>query len=89
MCNECDKLQEAISHDRQFLTQRFDPLTESRRRLQISNAARPHYIGARWDWVESRSRSRFLIEHDLRANALRLLRGITATHFSGSCPDGV
>src|SRR5712671_6937835 len=40
---------------------------------------------ARWDQVESPSRSRFLIEHDLRANALRLSRGKTATHFSGSC----
>jgi len=27
----------------------------------------------------------FLIEHDLRANASRLSRGKTATHFSGSC----
>ena len=53
--------------------------------IQISSAAGPHYIRARWDWVESRSRSRFLIEHDLRANALRLSRGKTATHFSGSC----
>src|SRR5258708_472363 len=41
--------------------------------------------GARWDLVESPSRSRFLIEHDLRANALRLSRGKTAAHFSGSC----
>src|SRR5258708_7655447 len=30
---------------------------------------------ARWDQAESPSRSRFLFEHDLRANALRLSRG--------------
>src|SRR5882757_2029183 len=40
---------------------------------------------ARWDQAESPSRSRFLFEHDLRANALHLSRGKTATHFSGSC----
>ena len=27
----------------------------------------------------------FLFEHDLRANASRLSRGKTGTHFSGSC----
>jgi hypothetical protein len=30
------------------------------------------------------SRSAFLIEHDLRANASRLSRGKTGIHFSGS-----
>src|SRR5882724_8212993 len=34
---------------------------------------------------ESSSRSIFLFEHDLRANASRLSRGKTGTHFSGSC----
>jgi hypothetical protein len=30
MRNECDKLEDAISYHRQFLTQRFDALTEER-----------------------------------------------------------
>src|SRR5712672_1802623 len=34
---------------------------------------------------ESSSRSIFLFEHDLRANASRLSRGKTGSHFSGSC----
>src|SRR5258708_39460424 len=29
----------------------------------------------------------FLFEHDLRANASRLSRGKTGTHFSGSCSN--
>src|SRR5882762_7254669 len=37
------------------------------------------------DGIEPLSRSRLLFEHDLRANASRLSRGKTATHFSGSC----
>src|SRR6266571_3258442 len=36
-------------------------------------------------FFESSSRSIFLFEHDLRANASRLSRGKTGTHFSGSC----
>src|SRR5436190_24388956 len=36
-------------------------------------------------FFESSSRSIFLFEHDLRANAVRLSRGKTASHFSGSC----
>src|SRR5258706_3275734 len=38
-----------------------------------------------WLFFESSSRSIFLFEHDLRANASRLSRGKTGTHFSGSC----
>jgi hypothetical protein len=30
MCEQCDKIQEQISHYRRFLNQRFDPLTEQR-----------------------------------------------------------
>jgi hypothetical protein len=37
MCNACDKLQEAIPHDRPFLTQRFDPLTEERIKTAIAD----------------------------------------------------
>ena len=40
---------------------------------------------ARRDWAKSPSRSKFMFEHDLRANALRLSRGKTASYFSGSC----
>src|SRR5882672_7349085 len=40
------------------------------------------------DGIEPPSRSRLLFEHDLRANASRLSRGKTATHFSGSCSSG-
>src|ERR1700716_556771 len=48
-------------------------------------------------FFESSSRSIFLFEHDLRANALRLSRGKTGSHpsgrgpracFSGSCSSG-
>src|SRR5258708_24024876 len=35
-----------------------------------------------------RSLTSFLLEHDLRANASRLSRGKTGTHFSGSCSNG-
>src|SRR6266436_8199321 len=38
--------------------------------------------------VESDSRVISLFEHDLRANALRLSRGKTGSHFSGSCSKG-
>src|SRR6266581_3015122 len=38
-------------------------------------------------FFESSSRSIFLFEHDLRANASRLSRGKTGTHFSGSCSN--
>src|SRR6266850_5980666 len=38
-----------------------------------------------WLFFESSSRSIFLFEHDLRANASRLSRGKTGIHFSGSC----
>src|SRR5712664_3987826 len=38
---------------------------------------------------ESSSRSIFLFEHDLRANASRLSRGKTGTHFSGSCSSEI
>src|SRR5258705_5871818 len=41
-----------------------------------------------WLFFESSSRSIFLFEHDLRANASRLSRGKTGTHFSGSCSSG-
>src|ERR1700756_5832861 len=37
---------------------------------------------------ESSSRFSFLFGHDLRANATRLSRGKTASHFSGSCLNG-
>jgi hypothetical protein len=40
MCNECDKLQEVISHYRQFLEQRFDPLTEQRIKNVIADLER-------------------------------------------------
>jgi hypothetical protein len=30
MCEQCDRLEEKISHYRAFLNQRFDPLTEER-----------------------------------------------------------
>ena len=30
MCEQCDKIQEQISHCRRFLNQRFDPCTEQR-----------------------------------------------------------
>src|ERR1700686_4915542 len=36
-------------------------------------------------FFESSSRSIFLFEHDLRADASRLSRGKTGTQFSGSC----
>src|SRR5262249_49037359 len=45
----------------------------------------PSRTKARWLWVESPSRFSLLFAHDLRANASRLSRGKTATHFSGSC----
>src|SRR5204863_1585361 len=35
--------------------------------------------------VHRKSRSIFLFEHDLRANAVRLSRGKTGSHFFGSC----
>jgi hypothetical protein len=37
---------------------------------------------------DTSSRSRFLFARDLRANASRLSRGKSATHFSGSCASG-
>src|SRR6202051_187294 len=57
---------------------------------QYEAATRLHVAAtrARWFFVESSSRSIFLFEHDLRANASRLSRGKTGTHFSGSCARG-
>jgi hypothetical protein len=54
---------------------------------QYEAATRLHVAAtrARWFFVESPSRSIFLFEHDLRANASRLSRGKTGTHFSASC----
>jgi hypothetical protein len=40
MCDECDKLQDAISHYQQFLKQRFDPLTEARIKTVIVDLER-------------------------------------------------
>lgn len=37
MCDECRKLQDAISHYRRFLKQRFDPLTEERIKTVIAD----------------------------------------------------
>jgi hypothetical protein len=37
MCDQCDKLEEKISHYRLFLTRGFDPLTEERIRALIAN----------------------------------------------------
>ena len=40
MCDECERLQDAISHYRQFLKQRFDPLTEKRIKTVIAGLER-------------------------------------------------
>jgi hypothetical protein len=40
MCDQCDKLEERISHYRLFLNQRFDPLTEERIRALIADLER-------------------------------------------------
>jgi hypothetical protein len=40
VCDECQKLQDAISHYRQFLKQRFDPLTEKRIKIVIADLER-------------------------------------------------
>jgi hypothetical protein len=40
MCDQCERLQDAISHYRQFLKQRFDPLTEERIKSVIADLER-------------------------------------------------
>jgi hypothetical protein len=40
MCEECEKLQGKITHYRQFLKQRFDPLTEERMKQVIADLER-------------------------------------------------
>jgi hypothetical protein len=40
MCDECDKLQASISHYKEFLKQRFDPLTEARIKSVIAELER-------------------------------------------------
>jgi hypothetical protein len=40
MCEECEKLREKITHYRQFLKQRFDPLTEERMKQVIADLER-------------------------------------------------
>jgi hypothetical protein len=37
MCEECEKLRGKITHYRQFLKQRFDPLTEERMKQVIAD----------------------------------------------------
>jgi hypothetical protein len=40
MCDQCDKLQEKISHYRVFLTKGFDPLTHQRIEALIADLER-------------------------------------------------
>jgi len=40
MCDQCDKLQEKISHYRVFLTKGFDPLTQERIEALIADLQR-------------------------------------------------
>jgi hypothetical protein len=40
MCEACQKLQDAISHYREFLKQRFDPLTEERIKTVVAELER-------------------------------------------------
>ena len=40
MCEECEKLQGKITHYRQFLKQKFDPLTEKRMKQLIADLER-------------------------------------------------
>src|SRR5882762_10274836 len=42
-------------------------------------------LEARWDWVESPSRSRFLIEHDLFGKPLRTFPDHALAHGSAKC----
>ena len=40
MCEECEKLQGKITRYRQFLKQRFDPLTEERMKQLVADLER-------------------------------------------------
>jgi hypothetical protein len=46
MCEQCDKLKDQISHDRRFLNQRFDELTELRIKVFIGTAERDDAPGS-------------------------------------------
>jgi hypothetical protein len=41
MCDQCDKLQEKISHYRVFLTKGFDPLTRAPKRGTLHSPTKP------------------------------------------------
>jgi hypothetical protein len=40
MCDQCNKLEEKLSHYHRFLTNRFDPLTEERIKALIAELKR-------------------------------------------------
>ena len=54
MCDQCDKLEEKISHYRLFLNQRFDPLTEDRTRALIADLERQKETMPSWATLSPR-----------------------------------
>jgi hypothetical protein len=88
--------QARIVHRRRYLRTRIARGCFLRRFGRMPRRCRRNFW--RFDWHQGQRRrcgdvpclwqSRYSFAHDLRANALRLSRGKTGAHFSGSCVNG-